>query len=99
MKLGICMASHIGDVVRAEELGYTHAWLASIAIINAIAPGRTFLWVGTGNTAMRIMGKKPHRIAEFERYLGRGRCEGGRSHTRSRGPGSDHDFAGVGAAL
>ena len=31
MDLGICMASHIGDidyVVRAEELGFTHAWLA-----------------------------------------------------------------------
>lgn len=31
MELGICVASHIGDVdyvVRAEELGYTHAWLA-----------------------------------------------------------------------
>ncbi len=114
MKLGICVASHIGDVdyvVRAEELGYSHAWLAdsqmiwsdcyatlalaadrtsriqigtgvsvsgtrpapvtaaSIATINAIAPGRTFLGVGTGNTAMRIMGKKPHRIAQFDRYL------------------------------
>ena len=31
MELGICVASHVGDidyVVRAEELGYTHAWLA-----------------------------------------------------------------------
>lgn len=31
MDLGICVASHVGDigyVVRAEELGYTHAWLA-----------------------------------------------------------------------
>ena len=31
MDLGICVASHIGDVdyvVRAEELGYSHAWLA-----------------------------------------------------------------------
>jgi alkanesulfonate monooxygenase SsuD/methylene tetrahydromethanopterin reductase-like flavin-dependent oxidoreductase (luciferase family) len=31
MDLGICMASHIGDidyVVRAEALGFTHAWLA-----------------------------------------------------------------------
>ena len=108
------MASHVGDVgyvVRAEELGYSHAWLAdsqmiwsdcyatlalaadrtshirigtgvavsgtrsapvtaaSIATINALAPGRTFLGVGTGNTAMRIMGQKPHRIAPFDRYL------------------------------
>lgn len=114
MKIGICVASHIGDVgyvVRAEELGFSHAWLAdsqmiwsdcyatlalaaertsriqigtgvsvsgtrpapvtaaSIGTINALAPGRTFLGLGTGNTAMRIMGKKPHRIAQFDEYL------------------------------
>ncbi len=114
MDLGICVASKIDDidyVVRAEELGYTHAWLAdshmiwsdpyaclalaadrtsriqlgtgvavaatrpapvtaaSIATINRIAPGRTFLGIGTGNTAMRIMGHKPMRIDEFDRYL------------------------------
>ncbi|MBW2279206.1 MAG: LLM class flavin-dependent oxidoreductase [Deltaproteobacteria bacterium] len=114
MNLGVCVASHIGDidyVVRAEALGYSHAWLAdsqmiwsdcyatlalvadrtesikigtgvaitgtrpapvtaaSIATINALAPGRTFLGVGAGNTAMRIMGQPPHRIREFDRYL------------------------------
>ncbi|MGH1502124.1 MAG: LLM class flavin-dependent oxidoreductase [Acidimicrobiales bacterium] len=42
---------------------------ASIATINALAPGRTFLGVGTGNTAMRIMGHKPMTIAEFDDYL------------------------------
>jgi len=114
MDIGICVASKIDDidyVVRAEELGYTHAWFAdshmiwsdpyaclalaaqrtstmrlgtgvavaptrpapvtaaSIATINQIAPGRTFLGIGTGNTAMRIMGYKPMRIAEFDHYL------------------------------
>ncbi len=114
MDIGVCVASHIGDidyVVRAEQLGYSHAWLAdshmiwsdcyaalalaadrtstialgtgvsvsgtrpaavtaaSIATINALAPGRTFLGIGTGNTAMRIMGHKPQRIATFDRYL------------------------------
>ncbi len=114
MELGVCVASHIGDVdyvVRAEELGYSHAWLAdsqmiwsdcyatlalaadrtnriqigtgvavsgtrpapvtaaSIATIHALAPGRTFLGVGAGNTAMRIMGRAPHRIADFDAYL------------------------------
>ncbi len=114
MDLGICVASKIDDidyVVRAEELGYTHAWLAdshmiwsdpyaclalaadrttrirlgtgvavaatrpapvtaaSIATINRLAPGRTFLGIGTGNTAMRVMGHKPMPIAEFDRYL------------------------------
>lgn len=114
MELGICMASKIDDidyVVRAEELGYTHAWLAdsqmlwsdpyatlalaavrterirlgtgvavaatrpapvtaaSIATINRLAPGRTFLGIGAGNTAMRIMGHKPMRIAELDDHL------------------------------
>ncbi|MGH1493697.1 MAG: LLM class flavin-dependent oxidoreductase [Acidimicrobiales bacterium] len=114
MDIGICVASKIDDIgyiTRAEELGYSHAWLAdshmiwsdpyaclalaaertstiklgtgvavaatrpapvtaaSIATINRIAPGRTFLGVGTGNTAMRMMGHKPMRIAEFDQYL------------------------------
>ena len=114
MDIGICVASHVGDIdyiVRAEELGYSHAWCAdsqmlwsdcyaalalaatrtsriklgtgvavsgtrpaavnaaSIATINALAPGRTFFGVGAGNTAMRVMGRKPHSIREFECYL------------------------------
>ena len=114
MDIGICVASHVHDidyVVRAEELGYSHAWLADsqmlwsdcyatlalaatrtktinlgtgvavtgtrpapnnasgIATINALAPGRTFFGVGSGNTAMRVMGLPPQRIAEFDAYL------------------------------
>ncbi len=42
---------------------------ASMATINQIAPGRTFCGIGTGNTAMRIMGHKPMTIAEFDQYL------------------------------
>ena len=115
MDIGICVASHIGDigyVVRAEELGYSHAWLAdsqmlwsdcyatlalaadrtsrinlgtgvavtgtrpapvnaaAIATINALAPGRAFCGVGAGNTAMRVMGLPPQRIAAYDAYLG-----------------------------
>ena len=114
MDIGICVASHVNDidyVVRAEELGYSHAWLADsqmlwsdcyaalalaavrtsrinlgtgvavtgtrpapnnasgIATINSLAPGRTFFGVGAGNTAMRVMGLPPQRIAEFDEYL------------------------------
>ena len=43
---------------------------ASIATINQLAPGRTFCGIGTGNTAMRIMGHAPFRISEFDEYLG-----------------------------
>jgi len=42
---------------------------ASIATINALAPGRTFFGVGAGNTARRVMGLPPQRIKEFEAYL------------------------------
>jgi len=42
---------------------------AAIATINQLAPGRTFCGIGTGNTAMRIMGHRPRRIAEFDEYL------------------------------
>ncbi|CAN5438265.1 hypothetical protein BH23ACT3_BH23ACT3_21820 [soil metagenome] len=115
MDLGVCMAAGIGDIdhaVLAEELGYSHLWVADSqmlwsdcyatlalvadrtahirigtgvavagtrssavtaaahATINRIAPGRVFCGVGTGNTAMRVMGRRPMRIADFDRYLG-----------------------------
>lgn len=149
MRIGICVASHIGDVsyvVRAEELGFSHAWLAdsqmiwsdcyatlalvadrtskiqigtgvavsgtrpapvtaaSIATINAIAPGRTFLGVGTGNTAMRIMGKKPHRIKQFDQYLTTLRAllrgeEAEHEGKRIRHVMPDHGFVNCDAAI
>jgi 5,10-methylenetetrahydromethanopterin reductase len=43
---------------------------AGMATINQIAPGRVFCGVGSGNTAMRIMGHKPVTIAELDQYLG-----------------------------
>lgn len=114
MDIGVCVASHIGDidyVVRAEELGFSHAWMADsqmlwsdcyatlalaatrtsrirlgtgvavsgtrpapvnaagIATISALAPGRTFFGIGSGNTARRVMGLPPQRIRDFEQYL------------------------------
>jgi alkanesulfonate monooxygenase SsuD/methylene tetrahydromethanopterin reductase-like flavin-dependent oxidoreductase (luciferase family) len=41
----------------------------SIATINQLAPGRAFLALGTGHTAMRVMGKDPMKIAHFREYL------------------------------
>ena len=63
---------------------------AAHATINRLAPGRVFCAVGTGNTAMRVMGARPMPIAEFERYIEelRGLLDGGevdvdfRDHTR-----------------
>lgn len=41
----------------------------SIASIAQLAPGRVFLGIGTGHTAMRVMGQEPMPIKEFREYL------------------------------
>ncbi|HJQ59364.1 MAG TPA: LLM class flavin-dependent oxidoreductase [Vineibacter sp.] len=41
----------------------------SIATINELAPGRTFIGIGTGHTAMRVMGKDPMKAGPFREYL------------------------------
>lgn len=41
----------------------------SIASIAALAPGRVFLGLGTGHTAMRVMGMKPMKPKAFREYL------------------------------
>ena len=41
----------------------------SIASINRIAPGRVFLGIGTGHTAMRVMGMDPMKLRDFREYL------------------------------
>ena len=41
---------------------------AAIATINQLAPGRTFLGLGTGHTAMRIMGQNAMPQREFQSY-------------------------------
>ncbi len=41
----------------------------SIASIAELAPGRTFLGLGTGHTAMRVMGQDPMRVGAFREYL------------------------------
>jgi alkanesulfonate monooxygenase SsuD/methylene tetrahydromethanopterin reductase-like flavin-dependent oxidoreductase (luciferase family) len=43
--------------------------VAAMATLNRIAPGRVFLGIGTGHTAMRSMGQRPMKIAEFAEYL------------------------------
>jgi len=43
--------------------------VAAMATLNRMAPGRVFLGIGTGNTAMRTMGQKPMKMAAFADYL------------------------------
>jgi len=114
MDIGVCVAAKIDDVgyiAHAENLGFSHAWVAdsqmiwsdcyavlalaaertrtirlgtgvavagtrsapvtahSIATINRLAPGRTFLGIGTGNTAMRLMGQRPIKLAGYGEFL------------------------------
>ncbi|MGB0551047.1 MAG: LLM class flavin-dependent oxidoreductase [Alphaproteobacteria bacterium] len=40
-----------------------------IATINRLAPGRCFMGLGTGNTAMRMLGHPPAKVAEFKEYI------------------------------
>jgi 5,10-methylenetetrahydromethanopterin reductase len=59
----------IGPGVAIPGLSMAPVTANAIATINVIAPGRTFLGVGTGNTAMRAMGQVPMSIAAFGTHL------------------------------
>jgi 5,10-methylenetetrahydromethanopterin reductase len=60
MKLGM------GVAVPGLRLAPTLA--AGMATLNLIAPGRCFLAMGTGNTGMRLLGRKPMTLKRFEAY-------------------------------
>jgi 5,10-methylenetetrahydromethanopterin reductase len=60
MKLGM------GVAVPGLRLAPTLA--AGMATLNLIAPGRCFVAMGTGNTAMRLLGRKPMTLKNFEAY-------------------------------
>jgi len=60
---------HIGTGVSITGTRIAPVTAHSIATINALAPGRTFLGLGTGHTAMRVMGQDPMRVGEFREYL------------------------------
>lgn len=59
----------VGPGVAIPALRMAPVTANAIATINRLAPGRTFLGVGTGNTAMRAMGQRPMRVADFEAHL------------------------------
>ena len=64
--------------------------VAAMATLNRLAPGRVHLGIGTGNTAMRTMGQRPMRIAEYARVpAGAARPAAGRDgglHVQRRHP-------------
>jgi 5,10-methylenetetrahydromethanopterin reductase len=43
--------------------------VAAMGTLNRLAPGRVFLGIGTGHTALRSMGQRPMRIDDFAEYL------------------------------
>ncbi|MGI9478498.1 MAG: LLM class flavin-dependent oxidoreductase [Hyphomicrobiaceae bacterium] len=59
----------LGTGLEIGALRLAPATANGIATINRLAPGRTFLGVGTGNTAMRLMGQPPMRVAEFREHI------------------------------
>ncbi len=59
----------IGTGVAVAGTRHAAVTAAAHATINQMAPGRVFCGIGTGNTAMRVMGHRPMPVAEFERYI------------------------------
>src|SRR5271154_4018441 len=59
----------LGTGIAAPGVRIAPVTAHSIATINQIAPGRTFLGIGTGNTSMRVMGQNPTPLAELREYL------------------------------
>lgn len=94
---------HIGTGVAVAGTRTSAVTAAAHATINRLAPGRVFCAVGSGNTAMRVMGAKPMPIAEFERYIEELRVllDGGEADVAFRGDTrpvrhlmADHGFVG-----
>ena len=60
---------NVGTGVAVAGTRHAAVTAAAHATINRIAPGRVFCAMGTGNTAMRVMGHRPMPIAEFDNHL------------------------------
>jgi 5,10-methylenetetrahydromethanopterin reductase len=56
-----------GTAICGTRIPPVHA--AAVATLNRLAPGRVHLGIGTGNTAMRTMGQRPMRVADYADYL------------------------------
>ena len=59
----------LGTGVAVAGLRLAPVTANAIATINRIAPGGTFLGIGTGNTAMRAMGQAPMGVKAFGEYI------------------------------
>jgi len=60
---------HIGPGTAICGTRIPPAQVAAMATLNRLAPGRVFLGIGSRHTAMRSMGQRPMKIADFAEYL------------------------------
>ncbi len=59
----------LGTGVNVPGLRLAPVAANGIATINRLAPGRCFISLGTGHTAMRTLGQKPMRLGPFREYV------------------------------
>ena len=59
----------LGPGVAVPGLRLAPALAAAMATLNMVAPGRCFVALGTGNTGMRLLGRKPMTVKRFEAYV------------------------------
>jgi alkanesulfonate monooxygenase SsuD/methylene tetrahydromethanopterin reductase-like flavin-dependent oxidoreductase (luciferase family) len=59
----------LGTGVNVPGLRLAPVTANGIATINRLAPGRCFISLGTGHTAMRMLGHKPMRLKPFRDYV------------------------------
>jgi alkanesulfonate monooxygenase SsuD/methylene tetrahydromethanopterin reductase-like flavin-dependent oxidoreductase (luciferase family) len=59
----------IGTGVNVPALRLAPVVANGIATINRLAPGRCFVGFGTGHTALRLLGRRPIRLAPFREYV------------------------------
>jgi alkanesulfonate monooxygenase SsuD/methylene tetrahydromethanopterin reductase-like flavin-dependent oxidoreductase (luciferase family) len=59
----------LGTGVNVPGLRLAPVTANGIATINRLAPGRCFISLGTGHTAMRMLGQKPMRLKPFREYI------------------------------
>ena len=56
----------LGPLIENPVMRHPSVIASSIATVAALAPGRTLLGYGVGDTAVRLMGKHPATVAELE---------------------------------
>jgi 5,10-methylenetetrahydromethanopterin reductase len=56
----------LGPLIENPVMRHPSVMASSIATVEALAPGRTLQAYGVGDTAVRLMGKRPATVAELE---------------------------------